>query len=116
MLNLQKKEISKQDISGLFFLDYFYLEGITNAPRWIRESSLDEVTLTQRLRRLDFSKIKRLRIQTMEELLEPVNLKGHTRKVCEMQNETFLSYCQKIEWEYGSIYKISWDDLEPNIT
>jgi len=52
----------------------------------------------------------------MEELLEPVNLKGHTRKVCEMQNETFLSYCQKIEWEYGSIYKISWDDLEPNIT
>ena len=116
MLNLQKKEISKQNVSGLFFLDYFYYEGITNAPRWIRESSLDEMTLTRHIRRLDFSKVKRLRIQTMEELLEPVNLNGLTRKECEMQNETFLPHCQKIEWQYGTSYKISWDDLQPNIT
>ena len=95
-------EVSPEELKGLFFMDYKHTENV----RWVREPWMDARDLVIHTATMDWSKVKDFRVQSYEDLVQPVNEDGFTKYQCESRNIDFAPECQKIEWFFGSMYRI----------
>ena len=95
-------EVSPEELKGLFFMDYKHTENV----RWVREPWMDARDLVIRTATMDWSKMEDFRVQSYEDLVQPVNEDGFTKYQCESRNIDFAPECQKIEWFFGSMYRI----------
>ena len=103
-------EVSPEELKGLFFMDY----QDTDDPRWVRSPWLDSRDLAIHTATMDWSKVEDFRVQSYEDLVEPVNEDGFTKYQCESRNIDFVPECQKIEYLFGSIYTINRHSFERN--
>ena len=96
-------EVSPEELKGMFFVDYKYGElGI----RWVREPYVDARDLAIQTACMEWSKVKNYRVQSYEDLVQPVNSDGLTESQCKGRDIEFVPECQKIEYQFGSLYRI----------
>ena len=95
-------EVSPEELKGLFFMDY----GETERVRWVRNPWMDARDLGISTATMDWSKVKEFRVQSYEDLVQPVNDHGVTKYQCESRNIDFVPVCQKIEYIFGANYRI----------
>lgn len=105
-------EISGDDVRGLFFMDYTYFEGEERAPRWVRSPYMDCIDISQRMTKLNFSRVSNFRIHSLEDLIVMVDENGRTEIECLRKNIAFKSARQKIERLFGGAYKVSRKTLD----
>ena len=96
-------EVTPEDVEGLFFLDYCD----TQPVHWIRSpyNTLRDISI--KLANLDYTQVERLRVQSLDELILPVNDSGLTRDECDQQGLEFVPECQKVEMIFGESYRIT---------
>ena len=97
-------EVSPEELKGLFFVDYMLDMG--NISRWVRSPYVDARDLAIQTACMDWSKVKNYRVQSYEDLVQPVNSDGLTESQCEGRDIEFVPECQKIEYVFGSLYRI----------
>jgi hypothetical protein len=101
-------EVSPEELKGLFFMDY----QDTNDVRWVRNPWMDCRDLAICTATMDWSNVENFRVQSYEDLVQPVNEDGFTKYQCESRNIDFVPECQKIEYLFGSRYTIDRDSFE----
>ena len=102
-------EVKAADLDGLFFLDYI-LEN-PSKKRWVRQPYVDTRDIAIIFVTHDPSEISDVRIQSMKDLIVPVNADGVSERDCQCMNIPFEPLCQRVEWIFGSVYRIDNDTL-----
>jgi len=102
-------EVTAADVDGLFFVDYM-LENPD--PKWVRSPYMDTRDIGIRFATLDPSGRSEVRIQSLKYLIVPVNADGFSESDCQCKKITFEPLCQRVEWIFGSAYRIDKDSLE----
>lgn len=95
-------EVSPEELKGLFFMDYKSTEPL----RWVRNPWTDARDLAIHTATMDWSNVMDFRVQSYEDLVQPVNEDGFSEYQCESRNINFVPECQKIEYLFGRSYRI----------
>jgi len=102
-------EVTEADVDGLFFVDYI----LKNPdPRWVRSPFMDTRDIAIRFATVDTSEIRKIDIRSMKDLIVPVNADGLSENDCQSASIPFEPLCQRVEWIFGSRYRIDKNMLE----
>ncbi|MDC3393168.1 hypothetical protein OAW26_02490 [Luminiphilus sp.] len=96
-------EVTPEDVRGLFFLDFFHKEEV----RWVRNPYVTLRDISIQLATIDPDHVKNLRVQSFEDLINPVNDSGFTEDECYAMEVEFVPVCQKVEWVFDKRYRIT---------
>jgi len=96
-------EVKAADVDGLFFVDCTLRDP---NPRWVRSPFMDTRDIAIIFATHDPSEISDIRIQSMKDLIVPVNADGLSERDCQCMNIPFEPLCQRVEWIFGSAYRI----------
>lgn len=102
-------EVTGADVDGLFFVDYI-LEN--PGPRWVRSPFMDTRDIAIRFATVDTSEIRKIDIRSLKDLIVPVNADGLSENDCQSASIPFEPLCQRVEWIFGSAYRIDKNMLE----
>jgi hypothetical protein len=102
-------EVTAADVDGLFFVDCILEDP---SPRWVRSPYKDTRDIAIIFATHDPSEISKIRIQSMKDLIVPVNPDGQSENDCQSANIPFEPFCQRVEWIFGSAYRIDKDRLK----
>ena len=102
-------EVKAADVDGLFFVDCTLRDP---NPRWVRSPFMDTRDIAIIFATHDPSEISDIRIQSMKDLIVPVNADGISENDCQSASIPFEPLCQRVEWIFGSAYRIDKDSLK----
>jgi hypothetical protein len=102
-------EVTAADVDGLYFVDYILHNPDT---KWILSPFMDARDIAIRFATVDTSDITTIRIRSMKDLIVPVNARGLSESDCHCFNIRFKPRCQRVEWIFGTAYRIDKDFFE----